>query len=108
MTTLSAVGHQRPIDNTAPACLGIHICQHLSLSPSITCSDELKTKLYEDLHSLLVTAPRADKQLVLGDFNVHVGTDHYAWEGVLSLHGLGPCHVNELFFCEPPWDIVSF
>nr|VZI38423.1 unnamed protein product [Spirometra erinaceieuropaei] len=37
-----------------------------------------RDKFYEDLHALLATVSKADKLIVLGDFNVRVGTDHTA------------------------------
>nr|VZI10978.1 unnamed protein product [Spirometra erinaceieuropaei] len=76
-----------------------------------------RDKFYEDLHALLATVPKADKLIVLGDFNARVGTDHTAWRGVLGPHGLrgsnnnGPlllrtCTEHRLtltntFFCLP-------
>nr|VZI33778.1 unnamed protein product [Spirometra erinaceieuropaei] len=53
-------------------------------------------KFYEDLHALLVTVSKADKLIVLGDFNARVGTDHTAWRGVLGLHGLRGSNDNGL------------
>nr|VZI35811.1 unnamed protein product [Spirometra erinaceieuropaei] len=47
-----------------------------------------RDKFNEDLHPLLATVPKADKLIVLGDFNARVGTDHTAWRGVLGPHGL--------------------
>nr|VZI17157.1 unnamed protein product [Spirometra erinaceieuropaei] len=41
-------------------------------SPDATARD----KFYEDLHALLATVSKADKLIVLGDFNARVGTDH--------------------------------
>ncbi|BHF72793.1 hypothetical protein SprV_0401586400 [Sparganum proliferum] len=51
---------------------------------------------YENLHSLLVTVPKADKLIVRGDFNTHVETEHAAWGGVLGPHGLNGSHDNGL------------
>nr|VZI32437.1 unnamed protein product [Spirometra erinaceieuropaei] len=47
-----------------------------------------RDKFYEDLPALLATVSKADKLIVLGDFNARVGTDHTAWRGVLGPHGL--------------------
>uniref|UniRef100_A0A183TAP3 Endo/exonuclease/phosphatase domain-containing protein n=1 Tax=Schistocephalus solidus TaxID=70667 RepID=A0A183TAP3_SCHSO len=65
-------------------------------APPMTSSDAAKDKFYEDLHALLVTVPKEDKLIVLGDFNARVGTDHAAWQGVLGPHGLGSCNDNGL------------
>ncbi|BHF64635.1 hypothetical protein SprV_0200764100 [Sparganum proliferum] len=42
------------------------------------------SKFYEDLHALLASVPKADKLIVLDDFNARIGTDHTAWRGVLG------------------------
>ncbi|VDM06357.1 unnamed protein product [Schistocephalus solidus] len=57
--------------------------------PPMTSSDTAKHKFYEDLHALRVTVPKADKLVVLGDFNARVETDHASRRGVLGPHGLG-------------------
>nr|VZI06603.1 unnamed protein product [Spirometra erinaceieuropaei] len=60
-------------------------------APTMTNPDAVRDKFYEDLHALLATVSKADKLIVLGDFNARVGTDHTAWRGVLGPHGLrGP------------------
>ncbi|BHF64167.1 hypothetical protein SprV_0200716600 [Sparganum proliferum] len=59
-------------------------------------SDEANTKCYEDLHALLVTVPKADKLITLGDFNARVGTDCAAWRRVLSPHGVAGRNNNSL------------
>nr|VZI46780.1 unnamed protein product [Spirometra erinaceieuropaei] len=61
-------------------------------SPDVAARD----KFYEDLHALLATVSKADKLIVLGDFNARVGTDHTAWRGVLGPHGLRGSNVNGL------------
>ncbi|VDL90578.1 unnamed protein product [Schistocephalus solidus] len=65
-------------------------------APPMTSSDAAKDKYYEDLHSLLVTVPKADKLIVLGDFNARVGTDRASWRGVLGPYGLAGFNENSL------------
>ncbi|BHF85803.1 hypothetical protein SprV_1002897600 [Sparganum proliferum] len=48
--------------------------------------DAVRDKFYEDVHALLATVSKADKLVVLGEFNAHVGTDDAAWRGVLGPH----------------------
>nr|VZI39406.1 unnamed protein product [Spirometra erinaceieuropaei] len=65
-------------------------------APTMTNPDAVKDKFYEDLHALLATVSKADKLIVLGDFNARVGTDHTAWRGVLGPHGLRGSNDNGL------------
>nr|VZI29945.1 unnamed protein product [Spirometra erinaceieuropaei] len=65
-------------------------------APPKTSSDAVRDKFYEDLHTLLATVSKADKLIVLGDFNARVGTDHTAWRGVLGPHGLRGSNDNGL------------
>ncbi|BHF74892.1 hypothetical protein SprV_0501798000 [Sparganum proliferum] len=65
-------------------------------SPSIISPDAARNKLYEDLHALLANVPKADKLIVLGDFNARVVTGHAAWRGVLGPHGLNGSNHNNL------------
>uniref|UniRef100_A0A183SQQ3 Endo/exonuclease/phosphatase domain-containing protein n=1 Tax=Schistocephalus solidus TaxID=70667 RepID=A0A183SQQ3_SCHSO len=65
-------------------------------APPMTSSDAVKDKFDEDLHALLAIVPKADKLIVLGDFNARVGAGHAAWQGVLGPHGLGSCNDNGL------------
>ncbi|BHF59899.1 hypothetical protein SprV_0100286000 [Sparganum proliferum] len=59
-----------------------------SVSP-VTSSDMIRNELYEDLHVLLATLPKAGKFTVLGDFNARFGTDYAAWRGEMGPRGLG-------------------
>ncbi|BHF58578.1 hypothetical protein SprV_0100153000 [Sparganum proliferum] len=69
----------------------------ISVYPSpMTSPDEARNKFYKDLHALLASAPKADKLIILGDFNARVGTDHAAWRGVLCPHGLDGSSDNGL------------
>ncbi|BHF76369.1 hypothetical protein SprV_0501946700 [Sparganum proliferum] len=65
-------------------------------APPMTSPDTARDKFYEDLHALLTTVSKADKLIVLGDFNARVGTDHTAWRGVLGPHGLRGSNDNGL------------
>ncbi|BHF76436.1 hypothetical protein SprV_0501953400 [Sparganum proliferum] len=65
-------------------------------APPMTSPDAAKDKFYEDLHALLATVSKADKLVVLGDFNARVGTDHTVWRGVLGPHGLRSSNDNGL------------
>ncbi|BHF68715.1 hypothetical protein SprV_0301175400 [Sparganum proliferum] len=63
---------------------------------SMTSSNVARDKFYEDLHALLGSVSKADKLIVLGDFNAPVGTDHAAFRGVLVPHGLNGSSDNGL------------
>nr|VZI35619.1 unnamed protein product [Spirometra erinaceieuropaei] len=65
-------------------------------APTMTNPDAVRDKFYEDLHALLATVSKADKLIVLGDFNARVGTDHTAWRGELGPHGLHGSNDNGL------------
>nr|VZI02417.1 unnamed protein product [Spirometra erinaceieuropaei] len=66
-------------------------------APPMTSPDAAaRDKFYEDLHALLATVSKADKLIVLGDFNARVGTDHTVWRGVLGPHGLRGSNDNGL------------
>nr|VZI50831.1 unnamed protein product [Spirometra erinaceieuropaei] len=88
-TALFVAGHQRSPDEPPPASLGGKFATIISAyAPTMTNPDAVRNKFYEDLHALLATVSKADKLIVLGDFNARVGTDHTAWRGVLGPHGL--------------------
>nr|VZI45681.1 unnamed protein product [Spirometra erinaceieuropaei] len=65
-------------------------------APPMSRPDAVRDKFYEDLHALLATVSKADKLIVLCDFNARVGTDHTAWRGMLGPHGLRGSNDNDL------------
>ena len=46
------------------------------------------------LDNIISATPRTDKLILLGDFNVRVGTDHQTWEGRIGSEGVGKCNSN--------------
>ncbi|BHF75855.1 hypothetical protein SprV_0501895200 [Sparganum proliferum] len=65
-------------------------------APLMTSPDAARNKFYEHLHSLLANVPKADKLILLGDFNARGNTDHAARKGVPSPHGLHGSNDNGL------------
>nr|VZI21844.1 unnamed protein product [Spirometra erinaceieuropaei] len=76
-------------------------------SPPMTSSDEVKEKLYEGLHAFLLTVPKADKMVVLVDFEAPVGADEVACEGGLVPVLSAAVTKTDFFFCEPARGIAS-
>ncbi|VDL89945.1 unnamed protein product [Schistocephalus solidus] len=67
-------------------------------TPTMTSSDNLKDKFYEDLHALLATVSKVDKLIVLGDLNTRVGTGHAACNQITEkLEDLHAPDDNECF-----------
>lgn len=71
-----------------------HITIISAYAPTMTNPDENKEKFYEDLHTTLSAIPKADKVLLLGDFNARVGCDYETWGQVLGRNGVGKCNSN--------------
>ena len=65
-------------------------------APTMTSSDEVKDKFYNDLHDIISATPRTDKLILLGDFNARVETDQQTWERVIGPEGVGKCNINDL------------
>ena len=54
----------------------------------MTKPDDVKGKLYEDLHSLTAAVPKDDKIVILENFNFTAGTDCQTWKGVIEIYGI--------------------
>lgn len=65
-------------------------------APTLDSADELKDQFYAQLHEIMLTIPKEDKIILLGDFNARVGSSHHLWERVLGHHGVGKCNDNGL------------
>ena len=66
---------------------------HLTLisayAPTMTNTLEQKELFYQKLTDVLLTVPKDDKLLLLGDFNARVGRDAQSWPDVIGPHGIG-------------------
>ncbi|VDL96501.1 unnamed protein product [Schistocephalus solidus] len=81
--------------------VGLIALPQLGSEPPLLC----RCVLLPSLPTLLVTVPKVDKLIVLGDFNALVGTDYAAWQGVLGPYSLGSCNKNGLLLlrtCAKP------
>lgn len=63
---------------------------------TITKFDNVKDRFYEDLNDTISVMPRADKLIIIGHFNTHVGKDYMSWEGVIGKHGMDKCNSKSL------------
>ena len=72
-----------------------HVTVVSANGPTMTNSEDVKDKFYKQLHSVITTVPRADKLIILGDFNATVGSDNISWDGVI---GTNPEDVKDKFY----------
>lgn len=56
-------------------------------APSLDSDEAIKDESYNSLHTVVLAIPRANKILLLGDFNTRVGTRSHLLVGVLGKHG---------------------
>ncbi|BHF64849.1 hypothetical protein SprV_0200785700 [Sparganum proliferum] len=68
----------------------------IAYASPMTGFDELKIRFYEDKHALLASVPKANKLLVLDDFNARVGANFAPWRGALSPYGISGRNYNGL------------
>ena len=64
-------------------------------APTMTNPDENKEAFYNQLASVLSGIPRADKLLLIRDFNARIGRDNDKWPLDMGKHGIGTCNSND-------------
>ena len=69
-------------------------------APTMTNQEDVKDKFYEELHALIASVPKADKLIILGDFNARVGSDNISWKGIIGKYGIGGCNSNGLLLLQ--------
>ena len=60
----------------------------------MTNPDEVKDQFYADLDTTISAVAKADKLIILRDFNARVGTYHNTCNGIIGAHGIGKCNSN--------------
>lgn len=70
------------------------------MRPSLTNPEETKNQFYEELNTAIATVPKADKLIILGDFNARVGSHSTSWEGIIGKYGIGSCNSNGLLLLQ--------
>ena len=58
-------------------------------APTTDSSEEDIETFYEQLEHIIEELPKKDVKIIIGDWNVKVGTDNVGWEQVMGAHGYG-------------------
>ena len=66
----------------------------------MTNPDDVKEIFYEDFKSTIAAVTMTGKLIILGDFNVGLGTDNAWWEGILGTNSIGSCNSYGLLLLE--------
>ena len=72
-----------------------HLTMVSAYAPTMTNTDEVKVKFYEDLHFVMAAAPKTDKLVVLGGSNARVGSDNVTQDGVIGRYRVGHYNSSE-------------
>ena len=92
---------QSPYDDETPLSNGQKFITIVSTyAPTMTNPDEVKDNFYEDLNTIITTVPSTDILIILGGFNVRVGSGSTTWEGVIGQYGVGNCNSNGLLLLQ--------
>ena len=66
------------------AAIGQHISVVVAYAPTEAATDTVKGEFYEELQTVLLNIPKADKVAILGDFNAALGILWTQSQGVLG------------------------
>ncbi|XP_019616658.1 PREDICTED: craniofacial development protein 2-like [Branchiostoma belcheri] len=69
-------------------------------APTMTYEDATRANFYAELGHILNDVPKADKLIVLGDFNARVGNDRPGWGRVLGTQARGRTNSNGSLLLE--------
>ena len=90
-TCSASWGHQWRLPLRKKNKMLISVC-----TPTMTNSQEIKDKFYEELDVKVAVESQSEKFFVLGDFNTQVGTDYQTWKESSRRHGTGKCNSYDL------------
>lgn len=69
-------------------------------APTLKANPTTKEAFYRYLRSLLQRIDKADKIVIIGDFNTRVSKNHNNWPGALGRNGIGNCNNNSQLLLE--------
>ena len=69
---------------------------HAPINPPNSTSESAgpSNAFYDQLQLTLSSAPASDLLVIMGNFNVRVGSDCSSWNSVMGPHGIGECNEN--------------
>lgn len=73
----------------------------------MTCDDASRVKFYADLGCVLSEVPKADKLVVFGDFNAHVGNNCPGWSCLMGTQVRGRFNSNSSLNFAQKWTLRS-
>ena len=76
-----------------------HVIIVSAYGPTMPNHEDVKDKFYEELHSVIAIVLRADKLIILGDFNASAGSDNISWYGVIGKYGVYCCRLARNMNC---------
>lgn len=63
-------------------------------APTTTNTNEVKEQFYSHLRETIKRVPAGVRLILIGDFNVRIGSDSENWKGALGSQGIGECNTN--------------
>ena len=63
-------------------------------APTLDSAHEIKEVFYQQLEECIRKVPKAERLIILGDFNARVGKDSDIWPGVIGKNGVGNMNGN--------------
>ena len=73
---MTNVTNNNPMTLRLPLSGNKHAIISTAFATTLTNPDEVRDNFYDDLDNIVSAIPRADKLILLGDFNGRVGIDH--------------------------------
>ena len=76
-----------------PLTCGRHLSVLSVYAPTMQATEESIMSFYETLRSTIISVPKEEKFIILGDFNARVGQEHQTWDA-LGRYGIGKANNN--------------
>ena len=64
----------------------------------------MKQRKYNQLHDIMSNLGDKNVNVIMGDFNVKIGSDNQGYENVMGVHGLGVMNVGSVLLTHVLFD----